>query len=326
VTPFDPLAVDVARLLAELGIAAQHDGDTWLASCPSGRHADRNPSWRIKDVPGRERHGLSYCQSCKWGGTAVDLVRHRFGFAGVAAAIDWICRNAMGAPNNLERLTVRYRSLEVPTFVVPAEVLFLPFAMWAHTPRDYVSGRGILQGQVERWGLGYAVEGALRGRIVFPARDAHGVLLNYTARSFVGAMVRYKSASEAEGPDTAAIFGEQHWPDIVLRRERTVVVTEGAINALNAEKVTGWPIASLFGSKVQLEQVLKVASFGQAIILTDPDPAGDAAAERLEGALIRHIRCPRVVLPKGEDAASMSPSKLKAAIDAVLVPGGFAGV
>ena len=50
---------------------------------------------------------------------------------------------------------------------------------------------------------------------------------------------------------------------------------------LAAERVLGLPFAALSGSKVQLEQVVKLSTFGRAIVLTDPDLAGDAAAERL---------------------------------------------
>jgi hypothetical protein len=308
---YDPLAVDVPKLLAELGVEATHDGDTWLATCPGGRHADRRPSWRIKDVPGQEKHGVHYCHSCKWGGTAIDLVVRIYGFSGPGEAVSWIEQNAMGAGQRVERLIVNVQPAVAPRFRLPATVLVLPLASWAPTPRRYlVEQRGFDERDVEQWGLGYAVEGRLQGRIVFPARDERGRIGNYTARTFVGAMVRYLSASEEEGPDHSCMFGEHLWPDRAARRGQTVVATEGALNAMAARRATGLPVAALSGSKVNLGQILKLAQFGRVLALTDPDLAGEAAADRMRAALIRHVEFGRVELPKGSDPATVAPSYL----------------
>lgn len=335
VRAFDPLAVDVPRLLAELGVEARHGGDRWIATCPSGRHPDRSPSWEILDRPGEDKHGLHTCRSCHWGGTALDLVRHRLGVVGTAEAVRWIVEHALGSPRSLERLVLRVKPAGRPPLTLPPDVLVLPIDQWAATPRDYfLNDRNLPAWQVDRWGIGYAVAGELRGRIVFPSRDHRGVLLNYTARTFVGAMVRYKSCQEKEGPDPGAVFGELRWPRIDARSRRTVFVTEGAMNALSIEaalsslKVDGFDselefpaVAALSGSKVQLEQVVKVASFGRAVLLTDPDPAGDAARERLEGALCRHLDVVHLRLPVGTDPNKMPRNELLGALTDVGVRG-----
>lgn len=315
--PYDPLAVEVTRLLAELGIPAQHDGDDWVAKCPSGRHEDRRPSWRIKDTPGRGKNGVHYCHSCKWGGTAIELVQATFGFVGKGAAVEWIFDHAMGAGQHVEKLVVEVqRSVQKP-FQLPGTVMLLPLAAWPETPRRYlVDERGFGQEDVDRWGLGYAVDGRLRGRIVFPARDEKGRIRNYTARTFVGAMVRYLSASEEEEPDHTVLFGEHLWPDRAARRGETIVATEGALNAMAAHRATGLPVGALSGSKVNLGQILKLSGFKRVLGLTDNDLAGEAAADRMRAALARHVDFRRVLPPRGSDPARLKPSELKEIVDA----------
>jgi hypothetical protein len=319
---FDSHAIDVPRMLAELGIEVRHVRNAWVGKCPTGDHEDRHPSWEIIDEPGSEKHSLHLCRSCHFGGTAVELVRRHFGLAGTREAVAWLQENAMGTPATLERLTVRVRSAARPELKMPGGVMFGPVGSWPSVPRRYLlEDRRVSVWQVERWGIGYAVDGEQRGRIVFPARDNEGRLLNFTGRTFVNSMVRYKSAPESANPDTAAIFGELHWPRIDAPRD-TVWVCEGALNALAVEvALSRWDggekpclfpaIASLFGSKVQLEQILKIASFRRAVILTDPDLAGEEARDRMGAALGRHIKVWHAYFPTGQDAASVGTERLR---------------
>jgi hypothetical protein len=251
---YDPLAVDIPRLLAELGIEARHERTAWTAHCPSGRHPDRKPSWEIIDLPGEEKHGLHTCRSCQWGGTALELVRMKLGLAGFGEAVRWIQEHALGTPRTLERVTVSVRKVDSRPFRLPPEVMVLPVQQWAPTPLDYLlRDRNVGVWQIERWGVGYAVDGKLRGRIVFPARNHEGRLLNYTGRTFVGSMVRYRSAPEDEGPDTAAVFGELYWPRIDARGTETVYVTEGALVPIDRgpQRVKGAARADLEGRELR---------------------------------------------------------------------------
>lgn len=294
-------------MLAELGIEAAREGNAWVAKCPSGRHEDRKPSFRVVDEPGAKKHGLGYCFACKFGGSPVDIVRAVYGFAGNGEAARWLAEKAVGPSTNIDRLELRVKPAGRPAFRFPAEVLFLPPDAWAETPLRYLLGRGVTSEQISTWGVGYAVDGRLRGRVVFPARDSEGKPTNYAARTYCGQLLRYLSASAEEGPDPDAVFGENLWPRIDARR--TVVVAEGALNAVACHQVLPeHPVGALFGSKVTLGQILKLSTFERALIATDPDPAGDQAAERLYGALCRHVEVLRARFPRGEDAASLPPA------------------
>lgn len=314
---YQPAQVDVPRLLRLLGVRAEQDGDRWLARCPSGRHEDRKPSWRIRDARGSARNALHHCWSCLFGSTAIDLVQHVLGLTTASAAAEWIIENAQGeAPAALE-LEVRFADRVRFPFALPAGAEFGPLASWPTPARRYAEQRGITDQQVDRWGLGYAVEGRLRGRLVIPIRDRWGVLLSYTARSFAGQPKRYLNPAEQEGPEPGAVFGEEHWPggdDPDL-----VVVLEGALNALAVERVAPLlPVAALGGSRHDPLQVAKLARFRRAVLFTDADPAGDGAASRLIASLARHLSLARALLPPGQDPASAPPEALAGALDGAL--------
>lgn len=312
------LRVEVAAVLARLGIAVVSDRNGHLtALCPF--HDDRTPSWRIRKDG--ERRGLHHCQSCKEGGDIIHLVQHVRGYATRTAAEDWL-RDRFGAADK--------RDLDPSTFLVaaqpvrvlppfgrifkmPAGVVQVPLDRWVTPARRYAEGRGIDARQVDRWAVGYAVDGKLRGRIVLPVEDIHGRLSGYMARAYGVAERRYLYPAEGDGADLDVMFGELGW---LVRSDRCVVVTEGALKSLAVERVmgTGLAHAALGGSGLRPMHVAKLSRFKRVVVLTDADEAGLEAGDLLEGALGRHARTYRATLPKGQDADSVAPEVLRAAL------------
>ena len=309
---FDPLAVDVPQLLSALGIEGEHRGDVWQAKCPSGLHVDHNPSWGIKDVPGESKHACHFCHSCKWGGTASQLVAKVLQITPYGAR-DWLLENAMGRVRVVSHLSLDIRSIRKQRMVFPEGVVIAPLDQWPTRAAKYVLDRGITVGQVDRWRIGYGVSGRLADRIVLPiwSGGTMPVLVHYTARSFAGSAAKYKSALRSEGFDDSAIFGEEFWPALADRE--LVVVVEGAFNALAIERILPVPLASLFGSNVSISHLNKLSSFSRVLVLTDPDLAGDRAAEKLIGALARNVvkcrgKIERLRLPSRTDANDLERS------------------
>lgn len=258
-----------------------------------------------------DKHGLHICRSCNYGGTATDLVMDQLEIS-FHGARDWIRERAYGQAPMVREVAVDINALGWH-FTLPPEVVITPMRHWPGVAREYLENRAITEEQTDRWGLGYATAGRLAGRIIIPARNTRGRYLNYTARSFAGHAKRYLEPKGSEHPYLGAVFGEQFWPHPSERK--LVVVTEGALNALAVERVTkDLPVASLFGSNVQLEHLQKISSFKNALVLTDPDMAGERASEKLVMALIHHVTLERVVLPKGEDADSVPPPFLREAM------------
>jgi 5S rRNA maturation endonuclease (ribonuclease M5) len=306
---FDPLEIDVPRLLSGLGISAEHEGDRWIALCPSPDHADSSPSWDMKDSQGTARHGLHRCFSCGYGGTATRLVADRIQCDEFYAR-DWILENCMGEAPIVQSIDIKLKSID-QQFQLPPGTIVAPLEEWPAAPQAYTIGRHVTPTQVTRWGLGYCLTGPMFGRIIIPVRDQLGVLRSYTGRTYIDSPKRYKEPSREEGFLPGAIFGEEHWPP--LNQRNLVCVVEGSLKAMAIERVApSLAVASTMGTQVELSHLQKLSTFKGALLMTDNDYAGDRAAEKLKMALARHLKMVDVQLEPGTDADSIEPADLRA--------------
>lgn len=298
------------EVLRRLGVDAKLRAKRWWALCPNAAEhegkVDRNPSWMIRDDAHR-RSGQHYCFTCKFGGGLLSLVEKVKGFEPEDAK-EWL-RDVSVVPEE-PVAAVRVEVMRDRSLVVPREVCFDPLQRWLTPFRDYAIERGIEPWQVERWGVGYALEGRLAMRVVFVSRDGHSIPRNFTGRTILDKHrepKRYLNAREEDRPDHGAMFGEEHWPD----RRGVVVVTEGAINALAVERaLPGASLACLSGSNVHPTHLAKLATFRRVVLLTDSDAAGDDAADDL-AALDGFTSVERVRLPQGKDAADLPVEELR---------------
>lgn len=303
--------VDVGRLLDALGVEAVYRGDEWEAPCPV--HEDTDPSWHMSDG------GSWYCFGCTRGGGPADLVKELLGLD-LAAAIEWI--ETRGLYEDSSAMPAEVRIVVGPGVIrrrpctMPPEVRQRPFEEWPTPVRRYVLSRGISPSQVERWRIGYALQGQLAGRIVMPIEDENGVLRSWMARAFDDSGIRYLTPKT--DADRGAVFGQRFWPAPERRREATLFVTEGGINALVCELAGAEFVGALGGSNTKyaskrshsaLEQVAKISTFGRIVIVSDPDGAGERVARALYG-LSRHLDVARAELPAKTDAADLARKSL----------------
>lgn len=308
-----PRQLEIGSLLTRLGIDARQRGREWYARCPNPEHEDRNPSWRIRDELGSPRHGKHHCWSCGFKGDAVGLAAHLLGVAREAAE-EWV--GGAEAADRPVPVGVLVREVHANKgFRIPGGVDFGPLEAWPTMARVYAESRGITAEQVARWGIGYSVEGRLAGRLVVVRRDQHGAPTGYTARTFVDDRRRYLEPEPWERP-LPAMFGEQHWPPRGPLRIGPVYRVEGAINALAIERALG-PVcvAATSGSEMMVTHVLRLATWGEVVDVSDPDEAGDKSAGDLAPILERAgVRVRRARLPDGVDAAEADPVVLAACL------------
>lgn len=309
------------RVCKRLGIEIEEvRGERAWAKCPF--HEDAKPSWMIR--VGVRRHAQFYCFSCKnppkGEGTIAHLVMHVRGCT-YEQAREWLAADADedAIPDEDPALAVSIEMVGSPRmFRLPLEMIRDPLPEWVTPARRYAERRGITPAQVSRWGIGYAVDGRLAGRIVLPVftRDR---ACSYMARDFTGdpsAPRYFYPDGRRELPDLDGVFGEHLWPAPAFRE--TIVITEGALNALAVERAYNFDIAvgALGGSDLRPMHAFKISSFKRAIVLTDPDDAGDKVATKLAQALARHApNSVRVRLPEGMDANDMRPEDLRAATE-----------
>lgn len=273
--------------------------------CPNKAHKDRKPSWRIRDEPTSSRHGYHHCWPCGFSGGVIALVQHVLGIEESRDARDWIEREAPVAQKAVEKVEVQVQRKRL-RFELPPEVVVAPLETWPSPPRDYLlQDRKLEDWQVERWGIGYAVQGRLKGRIVLISRDTRARPLRYTARTFTGAMKRYMEPEEHEGANPNAMFGEQHWPP--LDQRELLFLVEGAINGLALEaELPGLYFAATAGSEMRGLYGTKLATWKRVCVMSDPDAAGDKIGGVIESVLARHARAERLRLESGFD-----PGKLR---------------
>lgn len=310
--------VDVRRVLERLGIETKRQGRELWARCPF--HEERSASWRCKDDSTSEHHGIWQCfGSCPEGrrsGSIVHLVRALLDLPTREDAWRWIREKGAEAPRKAPSRVEIVLGEQRPVLVLPEGVVVAPVAAWVSPARRYlVDVRGVTPEQAERWELGYAAQGLLAGRIVIPVRDGAGRLLNYTARTYVGAEKKFREPDKADGADKGSVFGERHWPAPGARR--AVAVTEAALCALAVERATGMHVAAILGSELLPGHVARVGSFEEIVIL----PARDAAASKLLGELKaqlgRWAKVRTARLPGGTDPdllASRSLAELAAVV------------
>lgn len=201
------------------------------------------------------------------------------------------------------RVEIRDRPLRPPAVQVPDEVWVEPLEQWPERARIYLESRGLGERTRARWGLGYAVEGELAGRVWIPVRDYLGQLVAWTARAFANGEPRYLSSPEAA---PHVLLGEHMWavsyPDVV-------VVVEGGFDAMAVELACpNTAVGALRGSApgVALDpgHAARLGRFPEVVIATDPDKAGARAAAYIEG-LGRWTRVRRARFEPGVDPAKL---------------------
>lgn len=300
---------DVARALERLGIEGQKKGRRIWALCPHREHQDRDPSWFIWSTEETKRAGLHRCFSCNYKGNLAQLVAYTLqlpprddGAPDLRAAHEWLKGDVVAQPPP-RPVTVTVGASNRSAFELPDGVRLIPFAEWPSGIRRYLLKRHVTAAQVARWGLGYAVDGRLGGRVVLVVRDATGVPVSYTGRAYDSDGRRYLNPLDYEGADKAAIFGEQHWPPAADRSAAAVYAAEGAFKVLAIERALGRvPLAGLMGSRIHPKHLLKLSAFGRVVYVEDHGAAGFKAAAKLEASLARHLSFSRVIISNTHDA------------------------
>jgi len=318
------MGVDVEAAIAKLGIKVRRKGDRiWGEDCPLPTHGAPNPAHRWQNFfvrPEGDRAGQYFCYSCKGGGRLLELVVLVLSLS-YEDARAWLAD--LGEAASVPYVRVRF----VPVgprgepFRIPAGVENRPLAQWPGMAQSYARSRGITDDQVGRWRIGLAYDGRLAHRIVLPTWDGQGRLANYAARTFVDDETRYLAAHASERPDKSALWGEHLWPEPAGRR--VGIVFEGAMNGLAIERAFSHmdeeivvpALCGLSGSRFDHRKAAKLATFRRLILATDPDKAGDEAAEEIAGALRRRVEMVRLEYPtRGADAVDTSPIQIAIAV------------
>jgi DNA primase len=299
------------EFLESLGLQVfKVSGNDIIARCPSGRHEDRNPSWRLR-YKGRNR-GLHYCHSCRWGGSLTGLMMWQLKISHDEAVSVLQQRNWQDVAPLVSSLQVSIEQTPTESFKAPVGVEFEPLRVWPQSLKNYVIQRGFNSTTVERWRLGFASVGRCWGRVVIPIRDAQSRLCSYMARLVLGSGQRYLYPSANEHPDNTVSFGECHWPRQEFRD--CVAVAEGAFNAMSLDAALyGMPVMALGGSRLTPHIVARLSTFRTIYIVTDDDNAGWGVRSAIHANLSNPHMVLKDIVFDGKDANDCSVNEIREA-------------
>ena len=206
------------------------------------------------------------------------------------------------------------------------------------SPRRHLAQRGIRSETVDRFGIGYSprrdgfldkalkrgvaielllkaglaarsdrtgrYQDPLSGRLIFPIRDAYGQVVAFGGRVLDGD----NGPKYINSPETPVYIKGRHLYGLyegrtVLRDRARAVVVEGYMDVVGLHQAgAGWAVAPL-GTAFTPEQAKLLRRYAQeAVLLFDPDPAGQRASWRTAEVLLKDDVFVRVAqVPDGKD-------------------------
>ncbi|HEX6698898.1 MAG TPA: DNA primase [Solirubrobacteraceae bacterium] len=335
-------AVDMVDLVGSRVELRRAGVNRFEGLCPF--HDERTPSFGINPA-----EKLYYCFGCGEGGDAFKFVQETEGL-GFAGALEYLADRYGVAlelveedPAAAQRRAERERLLELLERTAAFYVRYLWDSEEAAHAREYLAGRGLDEGALREFRVGYAPsawdkvlvasrrtgftdrelvaaglasrsqkEGRtydrFRRRIMFPLCDQRGRVLGFGARA-MGADQKPKSLNSSDG----LVFhkGRHLFGADIARTPATkageVIVAEGYTDVIAMHQAGLRHTVGLMGTALTDEQVGELARLAPTVLLAlDADAAGQEAM--LRGARVaarRNLTLRVVPLPVGSDPADL---------------------
>lgn len=267
-------------------ISLHKRGTNYIGLCPF--HPDKHPSFRVS--PSRK---LCKCFSCNEGGNAVSFVRkmEKCSFIDAVKIVASICHIAININGQQEPyLQPTKRPEPVPsdtnlpaTAPTPETVSQIENFLHSLLPSD--TGIPLLNSVYQKEGIGiapYSVPpgfGAFRNRLIFPLRNADGILVGVAGRA-----IGKKSPKYINPPHTAWYHKRELLYNFAEAREaillyKTCFVVEGYKDALAMRAAGIQHVVALAGTAFTTEQLALLKQVTPHIILAlDGDAPGRKAA------------------------------------------------
>jgi DNA primase len=315
----------------------QGKGDFW-AACPF--HTEKSASFHVDD-----KQGFYYCFGCQAKGDALKFVQETEN-VGFMEAIEILAREAgmtvpAADPKAREVADRRSRLAEVMDQAVAYYRLQLKTA-GATAARDYLAKRGLRPAMQDRFDLGYAPDSrsgildalkakgvaedlivaaglatmpdaggpayaAMRGRIVFPIRDARGRCIAFGGRAMdPNARAKYLNTRETELFDKGRSLYNHAPAREAAGKGKPLVVAEGYMDVIALVQAGFEAALAPLGTAVteeQLRLLWRIAD--EPVIALDGDRAGFEAALRVIDRSLPLLEAGKglrfAILPQGLD-------------------------
>lgn len=290
-------------------------GSNWMCCCPF--HKEKTPSFSVS--PAKQ---FFHCFGCGEHGDAIgflmkyeglefpDAVRRLAGFYG------------MEVPEDASPAQRRERRMQktLGDYMAEAAAFYTQALRGSPKAIDYLKGRQISAETAERFGLGYSPEGwhalqslfgekygdkallecglvnekngrrydAFRDRIMYPIRNAKGMVIGFGARTMKGD----KQPKYLNSPETpiyhkgSELYGAWEGRDAIREKNRAIVC-EGYMDVIQLSQAGFREAVAALGTSITSEHVRKLFKLTDTVYFSfDGDGAGRKAARRaLEAAL-----------------------------------------
>lgn len=160
-----------------------------------------------------------------------------------------------------------------------------------------------------------------RGRLMFPIKDARGVIVGFSGRTLDPAEKAAKYVNTPETPlyhKRESLFGI-HLAKEAIKKEKNAIITEGEFDMITPYQLGVTNIVAIKGSALTREQLYLLKRYTNRINLAlDADSAGEEAIRRgIEEAEVLEFEIGVIIIGEGKDpdeAARKDPTKFKEAI------------
>ncbi|HEU4705751.1 MAG TPA: DNA primase [Solirubrobacterales bacterium] len=333
-------AVDIVEVVSA-HTDLRRQGSHYMGLCPF--HEERSPSFSVEPT-----EKLYHCFGCGVGGDVIKFVEEKEG-VGFTEAVELLAdrygveiEREQEDPQ-AERRRERRRRLEQ---LLDRTAAYYANYLWeskeAGKARDYLVGRGLGEGVLRAFGVGYApsawdkilVRGqqagfsveelrsvglAQRGRsggdydrfrerIMFPIRDRRGRVLGFGGRAMRADQgAKYVNTAETDFfHKSQMLYGVDRAKASIAKAGRAVVV-EGYTDVLALHQAGIEEAVGVMGTAITGEQVAALSGMVDEVVLAlDADSAGQEAMLRAQRvAAGRRVRLRVAAMPAGEDPAEM---------------------
>jgi DNA primase len=326
-------------------------GREWKACCPF--HNEKTPSFTVND-----EKGFYHCFGCGAHGDAIRFLTDARGLPFMDAVKELAAKAGIEVPAPDPKARERAERTSTLTDVMAscqrwfAEELA---GIDGSEAREYLKNRGIGEGVVARFGIGFAPQGRtklknalasigddklvetgmlirtdegetydrFRGRVMIPIRDARGRVIAFGGRILGPGEPKYLNSPDTPLFDKGRTLYNLDRASPASRQAKRLIVVEGYMDVIALDRAGIAEAIAPNGTAVtehQLERMWRLDP--EPILCFDGDSAGQKAAIRAAARALPFLRAERtlrfVELPAGQDPDDLVRNGGREALEALL--------
>ena len=338
-------AADIVEVVSDF-VSLKRKGANYWGLCPF--HNDRSPSFSVS-----KSRGLCKCFSCGEGGSAVNFLM-KLEHLSYTEALRYLARKynieieeREMTPEEERRETARDNMLAVNEFALRHfESNLTDTDEGRDVGLSYFRHRGISDQMIERFHLGYALEGRdrlyksaiergyseeyilatglstrtddgriydrFRGRVIYPVHSLSGKVVAFGGRTLRSdkSMAKYVNSPESDiYSKRRELYGMFQAKQAIAKAGKCIIV-EGYMDVISMHQAGICNVVASSGTALTVEQVRLIKRFTSNVTLIyDADAAGIKASLRgIELLLQDGMDIKVLLLPQGEDPDSFAQS------------------